>query len=137
LGGGSNAGGLLGGNSSGGVRVTDGLTMSSAPSGGVKIGNTDAALTVIAGGAGLNLVSDPILNPQPAQVVPATAQQPQPEPAQVPVQPMPVSNATVNNPVLSPLGATEETEKDTTNGPINNILQEIDLMEDYALHALK
>ncbi|EDE1429393.1 hypothetical protein BZX62_02685 [Salmonella enterica subsp. enterica serovar Enteritidis] len=135
LGGGSNAGGLLGGNSSGGVRVTDGLTMSSAPSGGVKIGNTDAALTVIAGGEGLNLVNDPILNPQPAQVAPA--QQPRPEPAPVPVQPMPVSNATVNNPVLSPLGATEETEKDTINGPINNILQEIDLMEDYALHELK
>lgn len=136
LGGSSNASGLLGGSSSGGgIRVSDGLTLSSAPTGGVNVSANIDSMSVISGGAELDLVNDPLLSPK------ASTQPPQPVaviPAQpAPQQPQTAAPSVLNNPVNSPMAVIEATDRANSNSPINNILQEIDLMEDYSLHELK
>ncbi|AWN08916.1 hypothetical protein MLDJOKPK_00081 [Salmonella phage SPAsTU] len=137
---GGNAGGLLGGgSSSGGIRVTDGLTLSNQPSGGVRVGGTGNGISVIAPSAEIDLVNDPLLSPQ-TTTQPAAPQQQAPAPITVEV-PQTASQLEptrqFNVPVNDTLGAAiSERQPANTNSPVNNILQEIDV-EDYKLHELK
>ncbi|HHS7556418.1 TPA: hypothetical protein ACTPQ1_004710 [Salmonella enterica] len=133
---GGSAGGLLGGgNSGGGIRVTEGLTLSNQPSGGVRVGGTGNGISVIAPSAEIDLVHDPLLSPAapqqaPQQTAPVTVEVSQPV-AQL--EPTGQFNVPVNDTLGAAIG---EQPNANTNSPVNNILQEIDV-EDYKLHELK
>ncbi|ANZ48108.1 hypothetical protein ASESINO_95 [Erwinia phage vB_EamM_Asesino] len=132
-GGGGLGGGGIGGNG-GGIRVSDGLTMS-APEVGVSA-QSSAGLKVImpqtdldfGGDSGLSFVNDAptqqtTVAPQPAAAVadPATA---------------PKAEVNFNQPVINTVAAaTSKGQNMSMNDPVINILQEIEV-EDYAAHEL-
>ncbi|AFQ96548.1 hypothetical protein G173_gp003 [Erwinia phage phiEaH2] len=132
----ANSGGGLGGGgiggSGGGIRVSEGLTLS-APEVGVSA-QASAGLKVVMPQTDLDFGSDnglTFVNEAPTQQTPVA-----PQPAVVDPATAPQATINFNAPVNNPIGAaTSKGQNMSMNDPVINILQEIEV-EDYAAHEL-